>query len=124
MHKIDELAFVSVGRGCGFTVLGIATFMFAMSYDMSLALQTGGIMGLVVCLILLMRAARAPQNPYKRTELWLMLPVTERPPETLAQMLVGSALKRTYMQFAFHFAFGSALLLVGSVLLRVLRSLI
>ncbi len=123
MQRIEDLAFISVGRGCGFAALGIATFMFGMSGDFVLALQTGGILGLVVCFILLMRAARAPQNPYKRTEVWMMLAAADRPPEALAQSLVGSALKRSYQRFALQFALGSSILLGGSVIVRMIQAM-
>jgi hypothetical protein len=124
MEKIEQLANVSVGRGCGFAALAIGTFMFALSYDMSAALQAGGILGLISCLVLIMRGVHAPQNPYKRTEVWTMLAVTDRPPEPVAQAVVGRALRKSYMLFAAHFAYASALMLVGSVLYKVIRQML
>lgn len=122
MEKIEEMAFISVGRGCGFTALAIATFMFGLSGNIVVAFQSGGMLCLMVCLILVLRGVRAPQNPYKRTEVWMMLAPTDRPPEAFAQTVVGSALRRSYLRFALHFAFASAFLLAGSLFFKMIQA--
>jgi hypothetical protein len=120
MRTIERVAFVSVGRGCALAALIIAILMAAMSFNLEAASRAGGIAGLIVCFILLMQAGRAPQNPHRRTELWLMLAPAERPPAAQAQALLGAALKNAYMRFAAKFACASAALLGASLLFALL----
>lgn len=120
-HKIEELAELSVARGCGFAALGIATFMVALSGEMSLALKAGGILVLVACLVLIARAIQARQHPYKRTEVWLMLKPGDRPQPSAAQEIIGSILRDVYLRYASLSAGVSAAMLSGSVLLAALR---
>lgn len=110
---------MSVARGCGFAALGIFTFMIGLMGDPRLAFQTGGILTLVTCLVLLGRALRAPHRPYKRTEVWLMLDPDDRPRGDTAQQLIGVALRDVYLRFAFHAACLSAALLIAAVFVGV-----
>ncbi|NJM33678.1 MAG: hypothetical protein HC850_02070 [Rhodomicrobium sp.] len=104
MHRLEELAWASVARGCGFAALGIFTFMVGMSGNMPLAFKAGGILTLLTSLILLAKGLHAPQRFYKHTEVWLMLEPNDRPHAALAQTLIGQALRRTYLTFALHTA--------------------
>jgi len=119
MHRLEEAAWVSVARGCGFAALAIVTFMFGMSGNMPAALQAGGILTLITSLILLIKGWKAPNLPYKRTEVWMMLEPESRPNAALAQMLIGETLKRIYLTFALHAALLAAGLLLLSLLIRV-----
>lgn len=122
MHKLEELAFLSISRGCGFAALAIATFMIALSSNTPLMLKTGGLLCLLAASILILKALRAPNHPYKRTELWILLEPEDRPPLALAQGLVGSTLRRTYFRFALHYAYGAGAMLLSSLLLSLVRS--
>ena len=84
MQRIEDLATMSVGRGCGFAALGIATFVLGLAHEPGLAFRTGGLLFLLVCFTLLLRAWHARQRPYRSTELWLMLDPTERPQAAVA----------------------------------------
>lgn len=117
MQRLQEMAWVSVGRGCGFAALGIVTFMFGMSGYLPGAFKAGGILTLITSLVLLFRGWQAPVRPYKRTEVWMMLDPEHRPVDSLAQSLIGETLQRTYFDFALHSTLLAACMLAISLLL-------
>lgn len=100
LQRIERLAHISVARGCGFAGLAIATFMIGLSGNMVVALQTGGMLCLLVCCMLLLKAWLARQRSYKSTEVWLMLSPHERPGSEIAQHVIGTALCDTCLRFA------------------------
>jgi len=120
MHRLQEMAWVSIARGCGFAALAIATFMFGMAGNVPASLRAGGILTLITSLILLAKGLRAPNRPYKRTEVWIMLAPEDRPQPALAQTLIGETLKHTYLTFALH----SALIAGGMLLLSLLLAFV
>lgn len=116
---IDDAAELSVARGCGFGALGIVTFMVALSDQMPLALKSGGILTLGMCLILIARGCTAKSTPYKRTEVWLMLAAGDRPQAPVAQKLIGNALHRVYLRYALQSGVLACAMLIGSVVLKM-----
>ena len=123
MHqRIQQLAELSVGRACGFAALGIITFMVGMSGKAQLALISGGILVLITCLSLTILAYWAPNRPYKRTEVWMMLEEWERPQPPLAQRLIGSILRDVYYRFALRAAWCSAGLLIAALLIGLVTN--
>ena len=122
MDRLEKLAWVSVGRGCGFAGVALLTLMFAFSFHLPLAFKVGGIVALITCLFLLMKGWHAPNRPYKRTELWLMLKPEDRPPAAIAQRIIGQVLRRTYFTFALHSAFVASGFFALSLLLTILFS--
>jgi hypothetical protein len=48
IQTIEELAEISIARGCGFAALAIATLTVGLSWDMVLAAKTGGLLALLV----------------------------------------------------------------------------
>ncbi len=119
MDAIENAAFVSVGRACGFAGLAIFCLMFGLSFAPALAARTGGVLCLSVALILALYAFRAPRRPYKRTELWMILAKEKRPPSVFAQRVVGGALRETYVSFARQAALISLVLLTVSAVLQL-----
>ena len=85
-----------------------------------LALQIGGLLTLLVCLILIVKAQLARRRPVRRTELWMMLDPDHRPHADIAQQVVGTVLRRCYLRFALLAAHLSAGLLALSFILRLL----
>lgn len=118
MDAIENAAFVSVARACGFAGLGVFTLMFGLSFEPALAARTGGALCLMATLFLGFCAYRAPTRPYKRTELWLILAKDERPPAGIAQKVIGTVLRETYIWFAQRAAIISIVLLVAAAALR------
>jgi hypothetical protein len=120
LHRIEHAAKVSVARACGFAALAIFTFMVGLSADMAAAFRTGGLLSLVVCIVLLIKARHAATKSYKSTEVWVMLDPQERPHSAIAQQIIGTVLRETFLYFAQHAAFASALLLGGALVYGVL----
>lgn len=119
MDAIENAAFVSVGRACGFAGLGIFCLIFGLSYEPVLAARTGGVISLALALLLAGYAFCAPTRPYRRTELWLILARDQRPPDTIAQKVIGETLRAAYLWFAQQAASISIVLLVAAVVLRL-----
>lgn len=120
MRRLQQMAWVSIARACGFAALGIGTLMFGLSGDALMSFRAGGILTLITSLILLVRGLQAPTRPYKRTEVWMMLQPEDRPQAALAQTVIGETLKQTYLTFALH----SALIAGGMLLLSLLLALV
>ena len=119
MDQIENAAYVSVGRACGFAGLAIFCLLAGLSFDPVLATETGGKACLVVTAVLVVKALWAPYQPYERTELWLILPKDHKPPENVAQKLIGTTLRHTYVWFAQQAAAIAAILLVAAIVLQL-----
>lgn len=116
-QQIEDLAHLSVGRGCGFAAIAILTFVVGLSDNMELALRCGGLFCMVLCLVLVLKAWNAPRRPYKQTELWLMIPKGDRPPAGgVAQDMISRCLRDASIYFAMHAAWMAAAMLALSVL--------
>ena len=122
MRAIENAAFTSVGRACGFFGLAIFCVMWGVSFQPDLAARVGGWLCLSAAAYLSVCALRARTRPYKRTETWLILPKTERPPAEIAQRVIGEALRETYFWFAKHAALFAVVLLVSSVALSFMAA--
>lgn len=118
--KLEQLAQLSVARGSGFVALAITTVMVGLSGHMPTAFKAGGVLALLTCMILLLKAAYAFRRRYRDTELWIMLDPDDRPAKATAQRVVGATLRHMYLTFARHFALGSTALLAGSLVLGLL----
>jgi hypothetical protein len=120
MGSVERAAYHSVGRACGFGALAIFCFVVGLSYDPNLAAKAGGILCMLMTAILLLRAASAPTRPYKTTETWLMLEISERPSAHIAQQVIGLALQEAYFWYARSTAMVTAFLLAIAVVLPLL----
>jgi hypothetical protein len=122
MDAVERAAYLSVGRACAFGALAIFCFVVGLSYDPNLATKAGGILTMLMTAILLMRAISAPTRPYKSTETWLILEISERPSAHIAQQVIGSALREAYFWYARSTAIVTASLLAAALLLPFLTS--
>ncbi|MBT5514945.1 MAG: hypothetical protein HOK25_12815 [Rhodospirillaceae bacterium] len=118
MDAIENAAYVSIGRACGFAGLGIFCVMFGLSFDPAYAAQVGGIMCLGTAGILSFRAWTARTRPYKKTELWIIIAKDSRPPATVAQKVIGTALRDVYLWFAQSAAIIAFVLLISALVLH------
>jgi hypothetical protein len=73
MEMIRVLADHSIRRALSFLALGVVTLMLALSYDLPLALRTGGNLLGLACLSLLFLAWRTPHRNVRHSELWSLL---------------------------------------------------
>jgi hypothetical protein len=115
LQRIEQTAQVSVARACGFAALAISLFMVGLSGDMVSSFKVGGILCLLASTVLLLKAWYAAHRPYKRTEVWLMLEPQDRPNSAIAQQIIGTVLRETFLYFALQAAFAAAVLLCGAV---------
>lgn len=122
-NPIERLAYLSVGRAVGFASIVVVMFFLAMAHDLANALRAAGFLGLIISLVLLLKARAAPTRPYKRTELWIMLKPPERPEAAVAQRLISTVLREAYLYFARQAAVFSALALAGALLVALGRAL-
>lgn len=111
MRRVEQLAELSVARGCGFAMIAIVTMMVGLSADVRAALLAGGYLSLMTCLVLALRGWGSRQRPYKRTEVWVMMAPDERPPAGVAQRVIGAALRDAYLLYAMRAATIGAILL-------------
>jgi hypothetical protein len=111
MEHVQSSAQISVARGAGFGLLAIFCTMVGLSGTPVLALKTGGLLCLLACFILLLKAHRSARRPYRRTEVWLMLPDEQRPPPPIAQQVIGAAIRDASRRFGLYYAIASASLL-------------
>ena len=55
---------------------------------------------MLIAAILVYKAREARSKPYRKTEMWLLLPKDSRPPDAYAQRLSATVLRETYLNFA------------------------
>jgi hypothetical protein len=100
MEHMRRIAFETVLRACGFGSLAIFCVMIGMSFDPRAAFQAGGFLTTLMALILMYKAREALSKDHRKTEMWLYLPKSFRPPEAYAQWASATVLRDTYLTFA------------------------
>lgn len=100
MEKIEQLAELSVGRACGFAALACCTAMLGFSGEPYLAFKFAGYFALIVCMGLVLKAFYVKRQPYKNTEVWLMLRKEDRPSDEVAQVIISTVLHDVLSRFA------------------------
>jgi hypothetical protein len=118
MVAIEDAAYISIGRACGFAGLAIFCVMLGLAFEPFMATRAGDWLSLATTLVLAFYAARARTRPYKKTEAWLILPKAERPPAGIAQRVMGETLREAYFWHARQAALVSAVLLGTSAVLQ------
>jgi len=120
-EMIQRYTYASVARGCGFGGLAIVTTMIGCAADLSLFFRTGGIATLLMCFILIYKASRVHEVPFKSTEVWIMLPRERRPPEMLAAPLIAQARREVMLKFAYASALVATVELSADLVLMLKR---
>ncbi|WP_436642531.1 hypothetical protein [Microbaculum sp. FT89] len=123
MDELRRLAFVSIGRACGFAGLGILCVMLGLTYDPLVAVRSGGILMTIATLVLLLKARVALTQDVRRTEMWLMLDEGKRPAAAYAQWAGATVLRDAYLWFAQYAAGLSAVLWVTALILSLSQRL-
>ena len=100
MEEMRRIAYETVLRACGFASLAIFCIMIGLSFLPRVAFQSGGFLSIVMTLVLVLKAREARTKDHRRTEMWLYLPKRSRPPQALAQKLISTVMRETYLQFA------------------------
>ncbi len=102
--RLNDMAYLSVSRACGFACLAIFCFMIGMAGYPLVALKSGAVFMMLSAGVLAVKAQRSPRKPYKHTELWVLLAPEERPDPRFAQQVIGLALRDIFFRFAGYFA--------------------
>jgi hypothetical protein len=118
---IRRYTYASVARGCGFGALAIVTTMIGCAGDVQLFLRTGGITTLLMCFILIYKATRVYDVPYKSTEVWTMLPKDQRPPEPIARTLIAESRREVMLKFAYAAALVASIELAADLVVMLRR---
>lgn len=116
---VRQAAFVSTARGCGFATLGIIMTMMGLAYEPVTAFKLGGGAYLLTALILILKAWRAPGQPFRKTEVWLILEETHRPPRDHAQRAIAGARTEAFYRFAYLCTSAAMMLLSLALLWRL-----
>ena len=120
MQELEVLAVLSVRRACGFGALAIATLMLGLAWTPAVAFGTGAVCCLLMALILYWKSDQALRLDHRKTELWIMLAESHRPPHEVAAVVVPRILHTTYLdhcRLALTLAIGLVLPAVGLHLL-------
>lgn len=99
-QRIRACARHSIGRGFLFALLAIVTAVAGMIGWPVSAMRMGALLCMIMTVVLVLRARRAPNRPYKRTETWILLDRRHGLPETRAQAAISGILAETYWRFA------------------------
>jgi type IV secretory pathway VirB3-like protein len=110
MEELRRLAFVSIGRACGFAGLAILCVMIGLTYDPLVAVRSGGILMTIATMVLLLKARGALSKDVRRTEMWIMLDEAKRPSAEYAQWAGATVLRDAYLWFA-QYAAGLSIVL-------------
>jgi hypothetical protein len=116
VQELEALAVLSVRRACGFGAIAIATLMLGLAWTPKVAFGTGAVCCLLMALILYWKSDQALRLDHRKTELWMMLAESHRPPHDVATVVVPRILHHTYLshcRLALTFAVGLALPAVG-----------
>jgi hypothetical protein len=97
VRELEALALLSVRRACGFGALAIVTLMFGLIGTPSVAFGTGTTCCLLMAVILYWKSEQVLRMDHRRTELWMMLAESHRPPYDVAAVVVPRILRRTYL---------------------------
>ena len=100
MDRIRYHAWASITRACGFGALAIGTAMIGAAALPAVAAKIGAAATALMAAILLLKAANAPKQPYRRTELWIMLDRDHGLPEAHAQRILMGTLRECYVHSA------------------------
>lgn len=119
LERIEHAAQVSVARACGFAAVAIVTFMIGLASSPALCFKAGGIMMLMTTSVLLLKSSLVMSQPYKTTEVWIMLRKEDRPNAETAQQIISGILREIYLTFACHSASIAAAMLALAVVLQL-----
>jgi hypothetical protein len=100
VEEMRRIAYATVLRACAFASLAIFCVMIALSFLPRSAFQAGGFLSIVMTLVLVLKAHEARTKNHRHTELWLYLPKEKRPPQAVAQKMISTIMRETYLIFA------------------------
>jgi hypothetical protein len=122
--RLNDMAYLSVSRACGFACLAIFCFMIGMAGYPLVALKSGAVFMMLSAGVLAVKAQRSPIKPYKHTELWVLLAPEERPDPRFAQQLIGLTLRDVFLRFSGYFALAGLVCFAVAMAVQLLTFLL
>jgi hypothetical protein len=122
--RLNDMAYLSVSRACGFACLAIFCFMIGMAGYPLVALKSGAVFMMLSAGVLAVKAQRSPIKPYKHTELWVLLSPEERPDPRFAQQLIGLTLRDVFLRFSGYFALAGLVCFAVAMAVQLLTFLL
>ena len=120
MEEMRRIAYETVLRACGFASLAIFCVMIGLSFLPRAAFQAGGFLSMAMTLVLILKAWEARTKDHRRTEMWLYLRKENRPPQAIAQKMVSSIMRETYLLCACWTALISIVMWTAALLFSVI----
>lgn len=100
MEQIRQIAVECVGRAVMFGWLAICCVMVGFSFAPVSAFRSGAVLALLMALILLWQAMRAPSRNPRHSEVWLYLEEKNRPVEAHARLVFATVMREVYGHYA------------------------
>jgi hypothetical protein len=119
VEEMRRIAYETVLRACGFASLAIFCVMIGLSFLPRAAFQAGGFLSMVMTLVLILKAREARTKDHRRTEMWLYLPKESRPPQAIAQKMISTLMRETYLLCARRTAGVSIVMWTAALLFSV-----
>ena len=120
VEEMRRIAYETVLRACGFASLAIFCVMIGLSFLPRSAFQAGGFLSMAMTLVLILKAREARTKDHRRTELWLYLPKESRPPQAVAQRMISTVMRETYLLCALWTALISIVMWTAALLFSVI----
>ncbi|MEW6256221.1 MAG: hypothetical protein AB1592_09700 [Pseudomonadota bacterium] len=115
MEEINRLARITVSRACGYAAVAISAIMAALSYNLRISFQMGGVLCLVVALVLIVKATSIDAPDDNRTDPFGLRTEAVPQSDNHLRRMVSRALRDAYFTFARHAAAISGGLLAVSL---------
>ncbi len=112
MEPIREAAHFCIGRAVGFGGLAISVVMVSCAFDFTLALRMGLVLTLAMTAILFWMFQTVGNRKPERSEVWLTLPVDERPKNDASRAVFKQIMEDTYLFYTIR-AFSFSMLLLA-----------
>lgn len=104
MEEINRLARITVSRACGYAAVAISAIMAALSYNLRMSFQMGGILCLIVALVLILKATSIDAAEERQSDRFGFQAEALPHTDNHLRRMVSYALREAYFTFARHAA--------------------
>jgi len=119
LEIVRRCAEVSVLRGLGFALLAAGCLVLSFAFDLRLALEVAATCSLLIGVILLIQALRAPTRDYRKTETWILVRKRIDLPPERRQQAIGSILQGLYRHYSQRMIASAVAIWLVSVAVRL-----
>ncbi len=112
MEEIRAAAHFCIGRAVGFAGLAISVIMVACAFDFTMSLKMGVVLTLAMTTVLFWNFQTAHSKKPERSEVWIVLPVENRPKNEASREVFRRVMAETYLFYTVRVFSFSLLMLV------------